>query len=322
MALTNMESENGYLEAINDNAVAISEPRQKLDAGHPDFEILRNISMDSELINIQSQITTPEVDTAIIDQALVEVGDKLVIVKNDNSIVSLTIGTIDTTIENKNIVPEMTSNTEPSGVVSGSAQGSNNYLVFDNNNNTKTHFTNGIKYVTYEFPTPKVCIGINIKWSNTTPTTFKVYASNDNVNWVTMIADGIPDLPQQGTLGNVPFDFINTDLYKFYKLEMGTNAYVYTLEYLQETPTHRIDTTTVTSGETVTKCYLPSQTLKINNVDTVEDITTRRLGTDDNLLQKIDYSDLTIPPESTLTLEVGLKSFGNKIIRINVDAEI
>lgn len=319
MALTNMESINGYLEAINDNAVAISEPRQKLDAGHPDFEILRNISMDSELINIQSQITTPETDTAIIDQALVEVGDELVIVKNDNSIDSITIGTIDTTIENKNIVPVMTSNTEPSGVVSGSV-GSSAYKSFDRDTATSSGLLSSNSYFTYEFETAKTCIGINLYYSTSVPVKLKVSASNDNTNWVTMIVDGLPDKPLSDVLGYIPFDFINTDSYKFYKLEIS-NCTLHILEYLQETPAHRIDTTAVTAGETVTKCYLPSQTLKINNVDTVEDITTRRLGTEDNLLQKIDYSDLTIPPASTLTLEVGLKSFGNKAIRVDVESD-
>lgn len=317
MALTNMESANGYLIAIKNNATATSEPRSKIQAN--DFENLKNISMDSNLYNIQSLLINPEVDTAIIDQGFVETGDELVIVKSDDSIHSIIVGQITETLENLNVVPAMTSTTEPSGVAS-------NVEVFDGDNDTYSNAGNTSE-ITYEFPVPKVCVGVNVKLSLYELSSFAVTASNDGTTWVTLIADGMPNLPPDSTLGYIPFDFINTDSYKIYKLtttrtlSSGASAQFYTIEYLSETQVHRIDTTAITAGETVTRCYLPSQTLKINNVDAVENETTRRVWAADSLVQKIDYAPLSLPPSPTLTLDVGLKSFWNKIVRIDVDIE-
>lgn len=127
-----------------------------------------------------------------------------------------------------NIVPTMTSNTEPSGVASGC--NINPYLAFDNNPATGAQsqgwIDNGLGVVIYQFPTAKTVTAISVvPYSDAGYRSANIAfsGSNNGSDWTQLTSvTGVTWCPHGQTLPTL-FEFVNTTAYTYYKLTPSYN---------------------------------------------------------------------------------------------------
>ena len=124
----------------------------------------------------------------------------------------------------KYAIPDMTSNTAPSGTVFYSSQFSDYYAwkVFDYENGTFWWPTDVCpQYIGYQFPTAKIIHAYSFlsryNVNGGYPSSFQFQGSNDNSNWTTL--DTQEDRVLEGTDTSVQFFSINNETaYIYYRL--------------------------------------------------------------------------------------------------------
>ena len=200
MALNNVDSSNGYLQATADGGYAISSAINQ-DTGENDFNSVKNIRTLFRFKNISNSVSG---DTDLLKTGTpLQNGDKLIIVKDDDSIHELTVGS-GLNVTTANVVPDMTSDTAPEGDVTyGSRDGSHyGWNAFDRNTETFFWSDTGGKWLQYQFEnnTPKritkyFMLGVD---SNDCFDDWDLMGSTDGTNYVTISEER----DQQSTLRN------------------------------------------------------------------------------------------------------------------------
>jgi hypothetical protein len=118
------------------------------------------------------------------------------------------------------IIPQMTSNTTPSGVANASGNVTTAWQAFDINNTTTWAGTTNGGWLSYNFPTSRIIIRYGFVSSvnnSQSPRTWTFEGSNDGINWTVLDTQ-----TNFTTVINTfySFTFTNTTPYTFYRINV------------------------------------------------------------------------------------------------------
>lgn len=326
--LVRAESENGYINAASyQEGYALSEPKLV-----DPFTKITSAFMSTRCNSISSKKAGHEssVDTLKTLQPL-DIGDKIYIVKTDNTIIekTLTESPTPTVVQDVILQPtDLTSNTSNDNfTLIGASYG---YKIFDGDLLTSVS-SGSLPILETKIPFAAQKIGIYLDTENRNTSIAKISASQDNITYDTLrddFTDLVNALAPNPTYLLVDFDYLNTTPYKYYKIEITANlSYpVYSLDYLADQTIYTIDTTTETQGETPIRTYFSKETLQLNDYvctqnSLVTQLAVEEAGTiEQDLWVNREYQDFNVSPTPTeIVTKIGVSVPSNDVTYVSYE---
>lgn len=314
MALFNVTNTNGKLAALTNNGSAIAESITQ-DIGESDFESIREVRAIWKLNNISNNSTVNNLVTSVP----IAQGDRLFCVKNNNEIVDFNAGVV--TVSSASLIPNMTSNITPSGIVStNNGTPADAYKLFDGNSDTEFYIVNG-RYVQYKFNNNeqkkinkiRITTGASVYYSITS---VLVEGSLDGVNFVKISNNKITITANTTAV----FDIQSPGFYSNYRVTPffnNTGGNTSTKEILLISDTgYSISTATIAPGEIPVKVFKFTDKIKFNSVAAIVKDIYYEYGTNGSMLMVFPiYHDVILNSRDLVT-KVEFSAVGNEVSEI------
>jgi hypothetical protein len=345
MALYNVDNSNGYLQALSNDAYAISEPITQ-DTGENDFKSVENIRCFYDLINISSADTSDVLKLGFQPND----GDEMLLVKSDDSIHTLTINSnLYLGIEQAISVPLMTSNTAPSGVASSSTvmNNSSNFAPFnafdrqaldhgwapDGGDYFSTigyQYDSGmkVKNTKYRINMGNMDSVTNQPGSDYAASQWVLQGSNDGSIWDDLDArtgEG-QNIWDAKNAGGVIYTIASPGEYNYYRLtdirrykdDGAAISGLTNFDLLSDM--YKYDTTAITGGEIPDKAFINRETLEINSM--LVPIKTKSYGYNTAyngyLRGRIDFMNTAVTGREIINT-INFSKAGNKLTEMTFD---
>ena len=269
----------------------------------------------------------------IVDQNLLKTtdlvldGDKIAIVKEDDSVYPIIVNGIVNTFSDVNYIPDMTSNTTPSGIASASSDYGVAYApwqAFDrygSGNWTAAYPATGNQWVQYEFPEPITPYKYSVQIVNSitrSPLTWQLQGSNNGIDYTTI--DSISNNIWTEVYEKQYFNITTPGSYTHFRIYITgyDGSWLAITEialYINEITSSELDTTSITNGEVPSRVYKMNDTIKFNGKEPWNPKDIFSVATD--LKSTRTYDDISINARSIeTTVEL---SAGNKMTRLSAD---
>lgn len=318
MALFNVNNDNDKLLATTNNAVATSEIITQ-DVEDTDFESIRETRVIWNLANISDVLSSSD---NLVSNTPINDGDRLILVKNDNSIVDF----IATGVQKNTagVAPQMTSNVLPAGVATSSYDNSlNAYKAFNNNTGDGAYSTYNKPYwIAYNFENNERKLIKNVYCKalsgsgSSVMTEIHVQGSMDGIIWQTLSIH--KNLNSTETIKGRILTIQSPSEYSHYRLYTPNCRYGYFSEisFLNDEG-DVLDTSIITAGETPNKVFKFTDVLKFNGSQAIEkDIYLEYGISGTKLLAFPIYHDVILTGR-TLTTTVEFSAAGNEVSEIS-----
>jgi len=324
MSLMNVTNTNGELTATANNSFAIAEPINQV-TGENDFESLRDIRTRMLLSNI-CDVSLSTADRAVL-KTPISTGDRIFIVDGNNIIHDTLASNI--LPANQGLIPVMTSNTAPVGVVSATNTLSNQndaYKLFDNIGTysfslKKSDIPSG--YITYNFanntPVKATKFLVNIKneyYQSYNTHEFILKGSNDGVNYVTLsVAKSNSSFAQGDNLFNIQ----NPGSFSYYSVTgVSNDGYQVTLRKIQlyAEGGQSIDTSAITKGSIPKHVYKYSPPVSFNGVKALEKDIYKEFGTNGESLYIASIFNDVLVNGRTIITRIDFDSTGDEMLEL------
>lgn len=319
MGLYNVTTVNNTLLATEYVANATSEVVNQ-DAGDTDFESVRESRVHWRLQNI-SDGSLSSADT-LVSTAPLQNGDRMFLRLNSGAIYDILASNV--TVGTTPVHPNMTSNTQPEGVAKSNTDSTDDYLIFDGDDNTKrgsSLYTDHWAYYQFKDNVPQTIYSYYIKaTSSYTGTTqefnFKIEGSLDGVNWATISTENSShnEINSSGHIYQIesPGSF---SYYRIYFTDIYSYAYLNSFSLLSGSGSI-MDTSAYTNGEIPDQVFKFTDTLAYNGNIAVEKDVFYEYGTSGTKLAVTSlYNDVLVGGR-TLTTHLEFTTSGNEIVEI------
>ncbi len=333
MALVGVESALGVLVATEYDGYAVSEPVFQ-DEGEADFTSLVNIEAKFEFKNI-SEATEAD---KLLTQVKIYTGDSLVIVKDDDTVVEITVGEVTQVfLDVRNACETMTSNMQNGYIVEASSVMSSSYDSFkafdDDNSFWHSNEDEGTGWITYEFPELKKIFKYRIvpraEMNNTAYVKTWALEGWNGADWnIVHLQDtalASTEYTSYEYTCTYPAEYIK------YRLRAittdGDKTSIVGLELLEATTyKYEFDTLTATQGEIPSRVYDTNASLGFNDGDGYTEATISG-----DIYELIDPGDFSTVLETTRTYDdlsianrslktrIELKNIGDKCMEVSAD---
>ena len=316
------------LRGLSKGSYAISEPILQ-NVEDLDFSGLKNIQLSSTAVDISLSTSVDSLDT---DSNVVN-GDIIQIKKLDDTISDLTIVGLSTVNFTGNLVPSMTSEILPQGVVSASSS-------LDIITIPPWHVFSGTldsweaagddtqPWVQYLFVSSVICTSVGITTFNNSsyrPKDFSVQASNDGIVWVELGNWVDMDL----TISDetvLMFDVVSTIPYQIYRFQVyATTAgslIIPQLTFIGDKNIHTIDTSSITAGEIPAGAYINENFLEFITQDGIITLTqtdsSNIVYNSNSILTTKYYEDIAITGRS-IESKITFGATGNIMNQLSAD---
>ena len=297
------------------------------DTGENDFSSVKNLI---STWNLTSVLTVASTDSAKINTRIFS--DSIIIISYNNNYYRLD-NIYASDIKDPIFLP-MTSNTTPEGTVLSSSNASDAWQAFDNDDTTYTTITDasttgnlGYKFKnneSYKILEYYLKTGDNSGADYSLSNGWTIEGSTDGVNWST-IGDyqGIDNINKAITGGF--FKIQSPGVFQAYRLVVTStnNPRIYTFNLIDPNNVTLLDTTSITSGGTIDDCFVSSDKILFNNIESTKiDIDWSNITLNGTKLRvNITHSDNDLGGINTniITNRIEINSIGNEFISLDSD---
>jgi len=266
MSLHNVDSSSGELIATDTDGYAISKPIEQ-ETAENDFSIIKNINCKYEFINISESST---IDKLITSEKIKD-GDKLVLVKDDDSIYEFTASGVTELLSY--ITPDMTSANTPSGYsVDGSSEysGWEKWEAFSDSIWVSAAKNTGSEWLSLTLPESKNIIKYSGLFRNDSSGATQIeqiiFSGYDGSSWTTI---DVFDLPILADKEAIERSFTNESSFISYKLTVSSSGSNYKsaskIKLYGSDLAYEMDTTSITQGEIPSKGYRTDEKIEFNS---------------------------------------------------------